>query len=296
MPDVRTIIQGLNGSERSGMCLCPCHDDNSPSLHVSAGYKQPVVLYCHAGCTFEQVRTKLREMGLWDATTHSDVAPQRAKVHRTDEERRQYARLILHSTRRNDGAERAPLLLPEYFAKRGLVTVPPTALIAMPVAYVDDIDILIPDKPAMIFAVTDGNRIVGAHVTWLSWDLNDKADDKPPRQTYGPIAGGYIKLYRGELDLAQPLLIAEGVEKAWAAAQITGLPAISALSANNMPKIIPPRVNEYIIAADNDLDGCGQRAARALAVKLVRAGHTVRVAIPPVPGLDWDDLLPRGAS
>ncbi len=39
-------------------CRCPAHDDRSPSLSacVSGGR---LLLYCHAGCTFEQVRSAL---------------------------------------------------------------------------------------------------------------------------------------------------------------------------------------------------------------------------------------------
>lgn len=29
---------------------CPCHDDSTPSLSISTGEKQPVILHCHAGC------------------------------------------------------------------------------------------------------------------------------------------------------------------------------------------------------------------------------------------------------
>ena len=39
----------------------------------------------------------------------------------------------------------------------------------------------------------------------------------------------------------------------------------------------------------------GQRAARALAQRLVAEGRQVRVAIPPQPGSDFNDLL-RGAQ
>jgi len=43
---------------------CPAHDDRNPSLSVSPGKTQPVVLHCHAGCTPDQV---LAALGLnWD--------------------------------------------------------------------------------------------------------------------------------------------------------------------------------------------------------------------------------------
>ena len=35
---------------------------------------------------------------------------------------------------------------------------------------------LIADDPAMVFQVTDGEKILGAHVTWLTPDLSDKRE------------------------------------------------------------------------------------------------------------------------
>lgn len=34
----------------SNVIRCPAHEDNSPSLSVGPGQRQPVVLHCHAGC------------------------------------------------------------------------------------------------------------------------------------------------------------------------------------------------------------------------------------------------------
>src|SRR5262245_57861842 len=58
------IIKGLGGNLDTGMCRCPAHDDNTPSLHVGNGRKG-VVWKCHAGCSQEEVREALREKGLW---------------------------------------------------------------------------------------------------------------------------------------------------------------------------------------------------------------------------------------
>ena len=42
------VQEALDG--RRNVVLCPAHDDSSPSLSVSPGTRQPVVLHCHAGC------------------------------------------------------------------------------------------------------------------------------------------------------------------------------------------------------------------------------------------------------
>jgi hypothetical protein len=45
------IIRALNGNLRTGMCCCPCHDDRTPSLHVSTSNDGRTLLHCHAGCS-----------------------------------------------------------------------------------------------------------------------------------------------------------------------------------------------------------------------------------------------------
>ena len=39
------------------MCTCPAHDDHTPSLSVTAGDDDRILLHCHAGCTVDQVLT-----------------------------------------------------------------------------------------------------------------------------------------------------------------------------------------------------------------------------------------------
>ena len=78
-------------------------------------------------------------------------------------------------------------------------------------------------------------------------------------------------------------MIGEGIENALSAAQLGGgLPAIAGISAKNLAKITPPPAREYIIAADHDPPGLS--GASTLAERLVRAGHFVRIAVPPCEG------------
>src|SRR5215467_3457940 len=67
-----------------------------------------------------------------------------------------------------------------------------------------------------------------------------------------------------EPDPDRPLIMAEGVESALSAAELTGLPAISAIAAGNMKEItsLPP-CSEVIIAVDND--NTGRKEAEAAA-------------------------------
>ena len=39
-------------------CRCPAHDDNTPSLSVSDAPDGKVLVFCHHGCTFEDICEK----------------------------------------------------------------------------------------------------------------------------------------------------------------------------------------------------------------------------------------------
>ena len=186
---------------------------------------------------------------------------------------------------------RSPIeLVARYFAGRGIDTVPPAAM-QLPaklsrqhfgIAY-----------PAMVFPIIGPQGMRAAHVTMLSSDGSTKLNIDRPKKTYGHVSGGYIQI--GEVDPDKPLIIAEGIETAASAAQITGFPAISAISASNMPKVmLPPQYarpgSKIIVAADND--DPGRDAAKQLARRLADLGHDVRIAVPEGrAGCDWNDAL-----
>ncbi|WP_433506762.1 AAA family ATPase [Pseudonocardia halophobica] len=46
---------GVRCSGSGWVARCPAHDDHDPSLSIREGDEQPVVLYCHAGCTSDAV-------------------------------------------------------------------------------------------------------------------------------------------------------------------------------------------------------------------------------------------------
>ena len=226
------LIRALGGNERTGMCRCPAHDDVEPSLCVSAGSKVPVVLHCFSGCTFERVSDALRRKDLWPVP--GSVTAARAAPQRSAEERRRFSLRILASTRANHGQRLAPVFLAQYFASRGIKLVPDTAMAAVWSHY-EVQGLWLPNQLAMIFPVSDGRRILGAHVTWFEDDSGDYSPGGggclraqfeqtfnwvPQRQCYGPIKGGYVKLYRGQHDPTRPLMIAEGIETACAAVQL----------------------------------------------------------------------------
>src|ERR671916_3059153 len=74
MSEVQNVLQRLERvEERNGywMALCPAHNDRNPSLSIKEGDNGRPLLYCHAGCSFEQIMAEL-----------SEVSPARLRVRR----------------------------------------------------------------------------------------------------------------------------------------------------------------------------------------------------------------------
>lgn len=53
-PDLAAAIEEARLGRRA-MVKCPAHDDGQASLSVAPGTDQPVVMFCHAGCTTEAI-------------------------------------------------------------------------------------------------------------------------------------------------------------------------------------------------------------------------------------------------
>lgn len=103
-----------------------------------------------------------------------------------------------------------------------------------------------------------------------------------------PMKGSYVELYPVE----EHICVAEGIETALAIHDLTGLPVISALNAQNLSALsLPSVVKKVEIWGDNDASYCGQRASYSLAEQLTRKGLEVIVHIPPTVGKDWLNTL-----
>jgi predicted P-loop ATPase len=61
------IAAALGGAQRTGNgydCRCPAHEDRTASLSISQAEDGRLLVYCHAGCTWESVRDALQARGL----------------------------------------------------------------------------------------------------------------------------------------------------------------------------------------------------------------------------------------
>ena len=93
-------------------------------------------------------------------------------------------------------------------------------------------------------------------------------------------------------DLDIELVVGEGIETTLAAMQLFGRAGWSAVYAGGLKTIeLPPDVRRVIIAADNDVNGVGQRNALAAYDRWTAEGRSVRIKTPPAAGADFNDVL-----
>lgn len=125
------------------------------------------------------------------------------------------------------------------------------------------------------------------HVTYLK--KGQKAPVSSPKKlmsAVSKISGGAIRLW----PVAKHIGIAEGIETAIAAHEQSGVPMWSVVNSNGMKTFQPPAGVECVtIFADNDASYTGQAAAYECARRLVNAGLSVAVEVPPIIG-DWLDV------
>ena len=179
---------------------------------------------------------------------------------------------------------RRPLL--EYLQHRGL-TQAPEALRYHPSCPFFEGKEKRGNYPAMIAVVNgpDGSA-QSIHRTYLA-DLEPRKKLMPPVST---IKGGAIRLFKSEDDV---LGVAEGIETALAAAELSGLPVWSTIAAANLAAFVPPsNVKKVVVFGDNDETFVGQAVAYGLARRLVvKDGLKAKVQIPRFVGTDWLDVL-----
>lgn len=63
LADVLAVLAGVRRAGAGWLAKCPAHHDVEPSLSIGAGTRQAVVLHCHAGCHFREIRAALAQRG-----------------------------------------------------------------------------------------------------------------------------------------------------------------------------------------------------------------------------------------
>jgi len=280
---VDLLLDRLEGVRRAGpsswVARCPAHDDRDPSLSVSVKGGR-ILIHCFAGCAPDEVLGAVgltwRDLRAPDPWAWRPPFPSRAKPKPepetpTPEDRARWEALW-------ERARPHHPLLRRYLRARGLSLEPPPTL---RVAFLRG-------EPVMVARVEGPGGLLGLHLTTLEPDGRGRREKRLAKGSKPK--GGAIRLF--PLEAGKPLALAEGIETALAVREVTGWPAWATIAAPFMKEVIvPPELEEVLIAADHDRAGIG--AAHALARKLIREGRRVRVAVPPGEKDDWLDVLAR---
>ncbi len=168
----------------------------------------------------------------------------------------------------------------------------------------DEKPIKLGEFPAMVGAITDlQGDIQGLHITYLDPHQPRKlairhpetdeplAAKKMQRRFSGSLKGCAVKL--DGMSEQGRLMVAEGIETAFAARELFGLPVWACLSANNLAALVlPDGLTDLLIVADNDTPRpIGFQAAHDLATRALKAGVSVRIWQPETDGYDALDEL-----
>lgn len=156
------------------------------------------------------------------------------------------------------------------------------------------------DMPCMLARIsTAEGKLAALHRTYLHKTPDGKfVTKKKISSTSREWRGGAIRLFR--TDKSRHLIVGEGIEtvmsvRAMFAKKLDGklIPCWAGVSANNLEKMaIPEHITNILIAADNDYTFTGQKAAYALANRLVvHNKRKATVDVPPITGHDFNDEL-----
>jgi len=147
--------------------------------------------------------------------------------------------------------------------------------------------------PALVARVTcnDGN-FLGVHATFLMEDGRaSEALQSRRKLMLGCVGGGGVRF--GSPSREEAYVVGEGIESTLSAMRLWGLSrGCAALSAPGLENLLlPADVNPVVIAADNDVNLRGQRAACRARSRWEAEGRQVRVRLPSAKGHDYNDLL-----
>jgi putative DNA primase/helicase len=290
------IAVALGGSYTFGdwwRCRCPVHNSSGPTLAIRNTSSGPI-FRCHAGCSRGAIEYELERLGLLDPDREQPGVDDPVETERRraeDERRRQKRTAAALDLWNNETVDPRGSVIERYWASRGLspLSIPPTIRASRSWLRHPENGI----RPAMVALVEHvDRRLVAIHRTYLAIDGSCKAAFRSPRLSLGPVGGAAIRL--ADASEHEPLIIGEGIETVASVMVATGLPGWAALSAGGIERLMLPMLPlaaTVIIAADHDLNGLGERAARSVARQWLAQGRRVRIALPPVAGSDWNDVL-----
>jgi len=268
----KNIVEKLGGIWRGsrGECLCPAHDDSSPSLSVRLG-DTAILFHCFAGCTPVEVMKALERNKLHDRT-----AMEMPEV----KSKRDMGALAVRLWKAS--VPIAGTLAEEYLLARGLSSPYSKALRFNPATILGSG----PTKrimPAMIAAAENDIGVTAVQRTFLDPEDVLRKPIPKPKVSLGLIGSAAIRLAPATDELG----LAEGIEDALSAMEWFGTPTWALGGVERLAFVaIPERVRRVIVYADR-----GRAAERLLEKARDHLTANGRELIPRLPQHhdDWND-------
>lgn len=268
----KNIVEKLGGIWRGsrGECLCPAHDDSSPSLSVRLG-NTAILFHCFAGCTPVEVMKALERNKLHDGTA-MDMPEVKSK--------RDMGALAVRLWKAS--VPIAGTLAEEYLLARGLSPPYSKALRFNPATILGSG----PTKrimPAMIAAAENDIGVTAVQRTFLDPEDVLRKPIPKPKVSLGLIGSAAIRLAPATDELG----LAEGIEDALSAMEWFGTPTWALGGVERLAFVaIPERVRRVIVYADR-----GRAAERLLEKARDHLTANGRELIPRLPQHhdDWND-------
>jgi len=268
----KNIVEKLGGIWRGsrGECLCPAHDDSSPSLSVRLG-DTAILFHCFAGCTPVEVMKALERNRLHDRT-----AMEMPEV----KSKRDMGALAVRLWKAS--VPIAGTLAEEYLLARGVSPPYSKALRFNPATILGSG----PTKrimPAMIAAAENDIGVTAVQRTFLDPEDVLRKPIPKPKVSLGLIGSAAIRLAPATDELG----LAEGIEDALSAMEWFGTPTWALGGVERLAFVaIPERVRRVIVYADR-----GRAAERLLEKARDHLTANGRELIPRLPQHhdDWND-------
>jgi putative DNA primase/helicase len=291
--DIESIARSLGKPSRNGrgwVCRCPAHDDHAPSFSIRLGEHNNLLIFCHAGCSFQDLLSSLKRKGLVPhgkkasySKEHHTNLPKKTKE--TDTlQRSEYARNLWQQASPAQGTLAEKYL----FSRIGqyLLSIPPTIKYRASLKHTPTGDFY----PCMLSAVTryPEKKVIAVHRTFLSEEGTAKAPVENPKLLLGDARGGAVRL----APATEELIVCEGIEDGLSLMSLLNKPVWVGSSASLLQTmIIPPLPLARTIYIAQDNDAAGRKAKEVLGNRLYEEGRTVKVLAPPSSHKDFNQII-----
>jgi hypothetical protein len=295
--DAKALTEALGGRWHGhyGIARCPAHDDRHASLSIGDGKNGCLLLKCHTGCDWRDIKRALVDAGLlpaWKSQPHPNGRPWRPSPPQlptlptfSAEERDRFDGVDEVVAKQTEPA--VGTVVETYLRNRAISTAIPPDIRCVPARYLGQVAYMV-----AVLRQLDG-EITACQTTALYPDGSDRLRRHPLcRMTRGVMGTGAVRL---ALPTAEDgvLGLAGGVETGLSAMELCGVPVWATLGEERLCRIaIPSFLRTLIIFGD--ADEAGRRMAdqaRDFYRAAANRRFTVEVRYPPVGLKDFNDAL-----